>query len=99
MKWVNHPNTKRWLNPPTIEQIEAAVKKAGVSEFQFERYHGIYRGCIKNIRLGLRHMPSPYWHLFLDEENTVTTIQPPAKSKPKIKRTKVIPKGKLADLI
>jgi|SRR5688572_7726058 len=68
-----HENNYKYLKAPTIEQIEAVVKAANVSESQFERYHGIYEQCIKQVRMGLREMPSKYWHLFLDAPQTTSS--------------------------
>lgn len=61
-----HNNNFKYLSPPTIEQIEAVVKAANVSEIQFERFHRIYIGCIKQVRLGIRPMPAKHWHLFFE---------------------------------
>ncbi|MBP6477757.1 MAG: hypothetical protein KBA90_13285 [Chitinophagaceae bacterium] len=104
MKPSEHPNCRRWLRPPTIEQIEAVVKASGSSELQFERYYGIYTGCIKNIRLGVKKMPVQYWHIFLEDKESVVaktvakTVSATQKI-PKKKRTKVDPNSKLANLI
>lgn len=68
MKWSEHPNAKRWLKPPTIEQIDAVVKASGTSESQFERFYGIYPNCIAGIRYGDKRMPVQFWHLFLAED-------------------------------
>lgn len=62
-----HPNRYKFLKAPTIEQIEAVVKKAGVTETQFERYYGLYARAICYARSGYREMPVKYWHLFLEE--------------------------------
>lgn len=61
-----HNNNFKYLSPPTIEQIEAAVKAANVSESQFERFHHIYEGCIRKIRYGSKQMPPQHWHLFFE---------------------------------
>lgn len=74
MKWSQHPNARRWLSPPTIEIIDAVVKASGSSELQFERYHGIYPGCIKNIRLGGKRMPIQFWHLFYAEGKALPSL-------------------------
>jgi len=71
MKWANHPNIKRWLKAPTIEQIDLVVKASGVSELQFERYYGIYPGCIKKVRFGGYRLPVQHWHLFLEDNKSL----------------------------
>lgn len=70
MKPSEHPNCRRWLRPPTIEQIEAVIKASGVTVPHFEKYHGIYDGCIRHIRLGDKKMPVQHWHLFLEDTKT-----------------------------
>jgi len=72
------------LTGPTLEQVEEAIKKSGVRVAQFERYHGMYHGCIYQFRLGFRSIPVKYWHLFL--EDTINL------SKPVSKKTKLIKK-------
>jgi len=95
MKWSEHPNAKKWLTPPTIEQIDAVVKASGVSELQFERFHDIYPGCIKKVRFGGYRIPVQYWHLFLEDTKSmvpnlvpksVSKIVPIKKQAPKIKK-------------
>src|SRR5688572_24220235 len=66
-----HENNYKYLKAPTIEQIEAVVKAANVSESQFERFHGIYFGAIREVRMGKREMPAKYWHLFLEAPQPV----------------------------
>lgn len=61
-----HENNFKYLSPPTIEQIEAAVKAANVTIPQFERFHNIYPGCIRQIRFGSKQMPPQHWHLFFE---------------------------------
>lgn len=67
-----HENNFKYLSPPTIEQIEAAVKAANVTESQFERFHNIYFGAICEVRMGKREMPTKHWHIFFETENSKT---------------------------
>lgn len=101
MKRVRHPNALRWLQPPTIEQIDAVVKKAGVSESRFEDFHGIYFGCICHVRIGFRDMPIKHWHLFLDPQQRATNRTPNKSNhkKPTNKRTKVKATGSLSKIV
>lgn len=62
-----HPNFYKWLKAPTIEQIDAVIKKAGVTQSQFERYYGIYPRAIAHVRCGASDLPAKYWHLFFEE--------------------------------
>lgn len=99
MKRHEHPNAKRWLKPPTIEQIDAVVKASGASEPMFESYHGIYIGCIIHVRMGFRNMPLKHWHLFLEDnpKNTNKHTNKPVISKPK--KQKVSADSRLAGLV
>lgn len=91
MAYHVHPNAKRWLKPPTIEQIDAAVKASGTSEPKFEAFYGLSLGCIAKVRCGFRQMPVKHWHIFL--EDTKTNIHKPlhrsnpisVPSKPRVK--------------
>lgn len=100
MKWSDHPNLRRWLKAPTIEQIDAVVKKSGVSELQFERFHNIYPGVIRNIRWGSKRMPVQHWHLFLDPQNSIISNSiPKTTSFSLTKRTKPKSSSSLSKLI
>ena len=92
MKWSQHPNAKRWLKPPTIEQIDAVVKKSGVSELQFERFYNIYPGCIKKVRFGGYRVPVQYWHIFLEGKESMVP-----KSVPIFNPQTATPKQKIKD--
>lgn len=63
-------NKFKYLRAPTIEQIDAAVKSAGVTDAQFERFHKIYPTCIYQVRCGFREMPAKHWHIFFETEPT-----------------------------
>jgi hypothetical protein len=78
---AHHPNKYKYLKAPTIEQIEAVVAKAGVSDAQFERHYGLYDGCLSHVYMGLKPMPAKYWHLFFDPA-TRTTTKPTTASTP-----------------
>ena len=92
-------NNYKYLKAPTIEQIEAVVKKTGVSEAQFERFHSIYDGAITHVRIGFRELPSSYWHIFLDPSTSTNkqTNRKPVKT-PK-QRTNTKPTGTLSNLL
>lgn len=86
-----HPNKFKFLKAPTIEQIEEVVKKAGVSEAQFERFYNIFDGAIRQHRHGHRTIPARYWHLFLEDTNMVPnsvskSVSTLKSSKPKQKK-------------
>lgn len=62
-------NNTKYLNPPTLQLIDSVIKRFGVSESQFERFFGIPKGTIKNIRYESdRMLPSKFWHLFYDPQ-------------------------------
>jgi hypothetical protein len=100
MRRSQHPNALRWLHPPTIEIIDAVIKKHNISETRFEDFYGIYFGCIRQVRMGIRSMPVQHWHLFFDTPQSPDS-RPASKSTPKQpnKRTKAKPNSKLAGLI
>lgn len=95
-----HPNKYKFLAPPTIEQIEAVIKKSGANESHFEAYHGMYRGCISNHRIGFRKVPLKFWHLFLEDTRTapnkLTNISPIKTPAP---RPKVSADSRLSGLV
>lgn len=82
-------NNYKYPKAPTIEQIDDAIKKAGITESQFERYHGMYRGMISHARTGFRELPSRFWHLIFDSPKTYAN-----KSSNKVHQNK--PKSKQA---
>lgn len=71
-----HPNKLKWLNPPTIEQIEAVYKKLNVSGADFERFYGMPKGMIAKVRRGDKPMPAKYWHLFFEEPEKAPLFEP-----------------------
>lgn len=77
---VNENNFK-FLAPPTQEQIDKVLKAAGVSEAQFERYHGMYVGLITHVRIGFKKLPSKHWHLFLEEPKSAPNFSPTRKAR------------------
>lgn len=95
-----HPNKFKYLKAPTIEQIEAVVKKAGVTDAQFERYNHIHEGAIKKIRQGKKQMPTKHWHLFFETypSHGVFSVAKPTSQTPK-PRTKLKTNGQLSRLI
>lgn len=86
-----HENAYKYLLPPTIEQIDAVVKAANVNAAQFERFHGIFAGCIRDIRCGKRNMPAKYWHLFFDTADP-SVVKAVADSPPETPKQRTIPK-------
>lgn len=64
-----HINKLNYLKPPSLEMVEETLKKSGVSAAQFERFHGMYIGCITNLRIGFREIPARHWHLFYESTN------------------------------
>lgn len=90
MKRHEHPNAKKWLQPPTIEQVDAVVKKSGASEPMFESFYGIAIGCIAKFRCGYRNIPLKHWHIFLEDNNS--NIH---KYVPKTPRQRILPKQKI----
>lgn len=95
-----HPNTFKYLKAPTVEQIEAAVKAAGVSQAQFERYYHLHKDAIRFCLKGLRTMPSKYWHIFYEAPvNLRTPMRTKATSKAANKRTKVKTTGSLSKIV
>lgn len=83
-----HPNRLIFLKAPTIEEVEAVVKKAGVSESQFERYHQIAPATIRRLRFGIRPMPAKHWHLFLSSEGKEVPVSKVVSLKPTSKAQK-----------
>lgn len=68
MAYKVHPNAKRWLKPPTMEQVDAVVSASGASEPRFEAFYGMSIGTIAKARCGFRSIPVKHWHLFLAED-------------------------------
>lgn len=101
MKRHEHPNAKRWLKAPTIEEIDAVVEASGASEPRFESFHGIYIGCIAHVRLGVRDMPLKHWHIFLDKTPEKRMNRNMSKTTPKIpeQRTSASSTSRLKRLI
>ncbi len=71
MKRYEHPNAKRWLTGPTIEQVDKVVSATGASEPRFEAFNGMAIGTIAKMRCGHRSMPLKHWHLFLDKDKAL----------------------------
>lgn len=61
-----HPNHLKYIKAPTIEMIDKVMAAYDVDESQFERFFGIYRWCIKNIRRGVRSLPTQHWHIIYE---------------------------------
>lgn len=80
-----HENQYKYLQPPTIEQIEAVIKAANVTDKHFERFHGIFPGAICDVRRGKRNMPVKHWHLFFEtaEPKLVKPLVAPPPETPK----------------
>lgn len=56
-------NRKKYLKPPTKDQVLAFVKELGVSYAQFETFYGIAKGTIGLVSIGERDLPTAYWHI------------------------------------
>jgi hypothetical protein len=63
-----------------MELIDSVIKKFNVSESQFERFFGLAKGAIKNVRYGTRPLASKYWHLFYDPQYERTLRRDRAKT-------------------
>lgn len=61
-----HPNHLKYIKAPTMEMIQKVMDAYGVDEAQFERFFGIYRWCVKNIKRGARTLPVQHWHIIYE---------------------------------
>lgn len=64
MERIDEKNTGLYLHPPSQEQIDAYVKKMGVTDAHFERFFKMPKGTIKVVRTGYMQLPKKWWHLF-----------------------------------
>ncbi len=74
-------NRRLYLKAPTIEQIEKFRKKLKVSAAQFERFFGIPRATIRNIRVGGRDLPVKFWNIIYEEVVPTYGTKPMKKRK------------------
>lgn len=63
-KW--HPNHKKYLIPPTNEQIFKVVAAHGITMAKFERYYGMYEGFLRQIKHGDKKLSPKYWHIIFE---------------------------------
>lgn len=61
-------NRRKYLKPPTWEQIEAFRVKLEVSMAQFERFYGIPKETLKNVKMGKRNLPAEKWAIVYEEQ-------------------------------
>lgn len=61
---IEERNRKIYAKPPSQEQVDAYIKKLGVSELHFERFFELPTGTIKVMRARRLNMPLKYWHIF-----------------------------------
>jgi hypothetical protein len=57
----------KYLKAPTNEMIFAFVDEMGVSYRQFERFFGLYYGCLKSIKWNVnKELPVRFWPIFYE---------------------------------
>lgn len=100
MKTQEQINKETYLHPPTVEQIEAFVKKCKVSYYRFESFFGIPKGTIKVVRAGQTPFPAKYWHIIYEEiiPTYGTGVKNPEKIRFKQKTVKTLVKTPTPEL-
>lgn len=58
--------TKKYLKPPTIEQIFSFVEEVGVKYSDFENFYGMHKGVLKNVKCGNKPLPRKDWWIFYE---------------------------------
>ena len=59
-------NLKKYLKPPTWEQIDSLVKEVGVTIYRFESYYGLPFNHLAKVKCGLKQLGRAYWHIFYE---------------------------------
>lgn len=67
MTFIEKDNRRRYLQAPTIEQIDEFVAICKVSYYRFEDFYGMPKGTIKVVKTGYMAMPVKFWHIFYEK--------------------------------
>lgn len=99
-RWKNHPNGRKYKNPPSLELVNRVIKAHGISIAKFQLLYGIADTTIKKFKSGRRNLPVTVWHIFYNYEKKHFLPQKPRKPKSpqKPKQEKII-SSRLADLM
>lgn len=66
---IKKENSRKYLKPPTLLQIESFISELGISASAFERFYGVPYGTIRKIRNGYqgRELPMRFWHIIYEK--------------------------------
>lgn len=66
---ITYDNKRKYLHPPTSEQIISFIDELGVTMAAFERFYGIRKDTIRKIKHGDqgRVLPAKHWHIIYEK--------------------------------
>lgn len=59
-------NKKKYLIPPSWEQIESFINELGVKMYHFEKFYHIAFNTLTQVKAGSRQLAAEHWHIIYE---------------------------------
>lgn len=78
------------MKAPTYDQVKAFISELGITAAQFERFYGIAKGTMKQVKFGNTTLPAKHWHIIYEKIKPAYGVgyfeAPPKKKAPAEKK-------------